>query len=191
MRIARTTALFPILLSSVAVAQTASPATPAAAAPTAPSAQPPRCVAAEHRQFDFWVGNWDVYQTGTDRRVGRNLIESLYNGCAIRENWAPLGGGSGGSLNSWLPGERKWRQTWVDSSNSYAVFEGGMDGEAMVLTGTWPGAAGPGTTPLIRMRYTREAGGAVRQLGEQSTDQGTTWAPSFDLTYRPSRTASD
>ena len=189
MKIARATALLSSLLPSVAVAQTATPAAPAPAA-QAP-APPPRCTSPEHRQFDFWVGQWIVYVTGTDRRVGSNLIESLYNGCAIRENWTAVGGGSGGSLNSWLPGERKWRQTWVDSSNSYVVFEGGMDGEAMVLTGVWPGAAGPGSMPLIRMRYTREAGGAVRQLGEQSTDQGRTWAPSFDLTYRPVAAASD
>jgi hypothetical protein len=27
----------------------------------------------------------------------------------------------------------------------------------------------------------------VRQFGEQSTDEGKTWATSFDLTYRPAR----
>jgi hypothetical protein len=54
----------------------------------------------------------------------------------------------------------------------------------MVLTGLWRGVAN-GRDGLVRMHYTREAGGAVRQRGEVSTDNGRTWAPSFDLTYRP------
>jgi len=55
---------------------------------------------------------------------------------------------------------------------------------AMVLTGLWRGVAN-GRDGLVRMHYTREAGGAVRQRGEVSTDDGRSWAPSFDLTYRP------
>ena len=31
----------------------------------------------------------------------------------------------------------------------------------------------------------KNADGSVRQFGEQSTDEGKTWTPSFDLTYRP------
>ncbi len=170
---------FVLLLSSAALAQT-QPATP----PAAPAAQPPACTTPEHRQFDFWVGNWNVYRTGTEQQVGTSRIETLYNGCAIRENWMPLRGGAGGSLNSWLPQEGKWRQTWVDSGNSYAVFEGQYRNDEMVMTGVWAGAAGPGSRPLIRMYWSRVEGG-IRQRGEQSTDNGQTWAPNFDFTYRP------
>ena len=54
----------------------------------------------------------------------------------------------------------------------------------MVISGIWPGAAGPGSRPLIRMRYRPGADGSVRQSGEASVDEGITWTPSFDLTYR-------
>jgi hypothetical protein len=27
----------------------------------------------------------------------------------------------------------------------------------------------------------------VRQFGEQSTDEGKTWAPNFDFTYKPAK----
>ena len=53
----------------------------------------------------------------------------------------------------------------------------------MVITGKWGG-------PLVRMSYSKNADGSVRQWGEQSTDEGKTWAPSFDFTYRPSANAS-
>jgi hypothetical protein len=139
---------------------------------------PPACAAPEHRQFDFWVGRWDVYPTGTERLVAHSLIERLYGDCVIRENWSPLRGGGGSSLNTWRPHQRRWRQLWADSSNSWVEFVGGMEGEAMVLT------AGDGAT-RNRMTYTREAQGAVRQLVEQSTDGGASWTPQYDFTYRP------
>ena len=158
-----------------------------AAAQTPPGPQPPACTAPEHRQFDFWVGRWDVYPTGKDKLAGRSLIEKLYDGCAIRENWMPIGNSGGGSLNNYVTEEGVWRQTWVDSSNARVEFEGGFNGSAMILTGFWKGANGPGQDGLVRMTYTREPGGAVRQRGELSKDQGKSWAPFFDFTYKAAR----
>jgi hypothetical protein len=146
---------------------------------------PPVCSGAEHRQFDFWLGSWDVSRTGQSDVIAQSLIEKLYAGCAIRENWMPKRGGGGGSLNSYLPDRKMWRQTWVDSSNSYAVFEGGLRDGAMILTGKWKNALGSGTDPLVRIHWTREANGSVRQRGETSDDEGASWKPFFDLTYRP------
>lgn len=165
---------------AAAAAQTA--ATPAPAPAAAPA--PPACATPEYRQFDFWVGAWDVYPTGKDKLVAHSLIERLYNGCAIRENWMPLGGADGGSLNNYVAGEG-WRQTWLDSSGARVEFRGGWDGKAMVLTGMWAGVLGPGQDALVRMTYTRDAQGWVRQFGEASTDAGKTWAVNFDLTYKP------
>ena len=36
----------------------------------------------------------------------------------------------------------------------------------------------------------KNADGSVRQFGEQSSDEGKTWVPSFDFTYRPSAAAA-
>ena len=155
------------------------------ASPSVATAQAgPGCKSPQHRQFDFWVGAWDVYATGTDRLVAHSLIERRYNGCAIRENWMPLRGQGGGSFSAWRSDASGWRQTWVDSSGAWVEFSGGMDGNAMVLTGPWAGAAN-GQDGIVRMRYSPEAGGAVRQHGQVSTDHGATWTDSFDFTYRP------
>ena len=144
---------------------------------------PPACTAAEHRQFDFWVGEWSVTPTGKEQPVASSLIEKLYGGCAIRENWMPLKGAGGGSLNNYVDG--RWRQTWVDSSNSRVEFEGGLADGKMVLTGFWKGVNGPGKDALIRMTYSKNADGSVRQHGEQSTDGGKSWSTNFDFTYHP------
>lgn len=162
-------------------------ASTAQAAPPTPAAV---CTGAEHRQFDFWVGSWDVYTSGTDNRIARSLIEKLYSGCTIRENWMPLKGDGGGSLNMYDPADRRWRQTWQDSSNGRVIFEGGSVDGKIVLTGFWKNAAGPGKDGLVRMTYSRLADGAVRQLGEISSDHGLSWGPFFDLTYKPRGTAN-
>jgi hypothetical protein len=141
------------------------------------------CTSPESRQFDFWVGHWDVTPTGhPDQLVAHSLIEKLYQGCAIRENWAPLNGQDGGSLSSFVAADDVWRQTWVAAGGARAEFKGGWNGHAMVLTGVWPQPGHP--TQMTRMTYTPAADGSVRQAGETSDDAGVTWSPSFDFTYR-------
>jgi hypothetical protein len=166
--------MFAFLLAAAAAAQGVSVA-PAAAAST-PSAAA-ACTAPENRQFDFWVGRWDVYGP-KGRQVAHSLIEKLYNGCGIRENWMPFNNQTGGSLNIYLPAEKHWEQFWIDSGGSRAIFIGGWNGKAMVIQGKWG-------RPLVRITYTPNADHSVRQFGEQSTDEGKTWTPSFDFTYRP------
>jgi hypothetical protein len=151
----------------------------------APAGSAPGCASAQHRQFDFWVGRWDVYPTGKDKQVARSHIENLYGGCVIRENWMPFSGTPGGSLNTYDPGDGKWHQVWMDAGNARVSFDGEYAGDRMILTGSWKGAEGPGKDGLVRMTYSRLEGGAVRQFGEISKDQGATWKPFFDFTYKP------
>jgi hypothetical protein len=154
-----------------------------------PAPAPPACVTPEHRQFDFWVGRWDVYPTGTEQLVAHSLIERLYDGCVIRENWMPLAGAGGGSLNSWVPAQGRWRQLWADDRNAFRDYVGGLQDGAMVLVATT--VRPDGSAVLSRMRFTREEGGAVRQHGSQSTDGGRTWTDQYDFTYRPARAAAE
>ncbi|MFC7537675.1 hypothetical protein ACFQPG_09895 [Sphingomonas sp. GCM10030256] len=151
----------------------------------APPAAQQGCTAPQARQFDFSVGRWDVFPTGKTTLVAHSLIEKLYGGCAIGENWIPLKGSAGGSLSNFDEHDARWHQTWVDSNGSRVEFDGGLTGGKMVLLGYWRGLNGPGQDALVRMSYTRNADGSVRQLGEQSLDHGLSWAPSFDFTYKP------
>jgi hypothetical protein len=156
----------------------------------APPTPAPACTGPEHRQFDFWVGRWDVYPTGKEQLVAHSLIENLYSGCVIRENWMPLKGTAGGSLNTYDPEDKRWHQIWMDAANGRVSFDGGFQKGKMVLTGNWRGAQTPGQDGLVRMTYSKLDGGAVRQFGEISTDKGATWKPFFDFTYRPSTAAN-
>jgi len=62
-----------------------------------PPAKP--CQAIEHRQFDFWVGQWDVFGPA-GKKVGENKIELIADGCALLEQWSGNGGVTGKSLTS-------------------------------------------------------------------------------------------
>lgn len=153
------------------------------------AAPPPACEPAEHKQFDFWVGSWDVYRSDTNQHVAKSLIGKLYGGCAVRENWMPLNGfGAGGSLNSYRPEEKRWRQVYTGAGNGWAEYVGGMEGGAMVIVGTQIILNGSKTPASIT--YKRGEGGVVYQIGDQSSDGGKTWKLSYHFTYRPAGSLS-
>ncbi len=148
---------------------------------------PAGCDTPESHQFDFWVGTWEVHPNGADKIIAHSLIEKKYTGCAIRENWMPVGQelkGGGGSLSLYEPRKRQWRQAWVDSSGTRVDLDGAFADGIMSITGTWENFAGPGKDALVRMRYQLQPDGQVRQWGDNSTDGGKTWQPSFDFLYR-------
>ena len=50
----------------------------------------PSCTQSAYRQFDFWVGEWDVVDT-RGQPAGVNRIEKTLNGCALHETWTSAG----------------------------------------------------------------------------------------------------
>lgn len=140
-----------------------------------PTNKPAPCTAPEHRQFDFWLGDWDV-RDGTGKLVGRNSITAVHKGCVLLESWNGDGGMTGTSLNLYSPERRKWRQTWVDSSGGVLEIEGGFADGRMVLT------SAPGSS-INRITWQQLPDGRVRQLWEVSSDSGTNWKTAFDGYY--------
>ncbi len=148
----------------------------------APPPKPPTCDAAEHRQFDFWVGKWDVSDTKDGAPAGTSRIELLYGGCTLRENWSQTGF-SGGSLNTYNAIDKRWHQTWTDSTGSWREFVGGIEDGRMILVWRHPSVRFPGKTVQERMIFTPNPDGSVRQYSDQTID-GTTWIERYDYTYR-------
>ena len=139
------------------------------------------CSAPEHRQFDFWVGDWDVTNPA-GKPAGHNRIEPILGGCALRETWAGAGGSHGTSYNAWDRQRRHWHQTWVDDDGLVLELEGGLKDGKMVLEGETLDSSG--ATVRNRITWEETAPGAVRQLWEVSTDRGGTWKVIFDGRYR-------
>ncbi|MEO5773691.1 MAG: hypothetical protein ABIQ32_06190 [Sphingomicrobium sp.] len=155
-------------------------------AQTSTQPAPARCDSPESHQLDFWVGYWEVRPNGSDKVIAHSLIEKRYAGCAIRENWMPLGKektGGGGSLSLYDQRRHQWRQAWIDSSGTRVDFDGGFRDGVMTIAGTWENLSGPGKDARVIMHYQQLPSGEVRQWAEQSAD-GKQWAPSFDFLYR-------
>jgi hypothetical protein len=117
---------------------------PSAAKPAAPVSAA-ACNTAEHRQLDFWIGDWDVKiraRNAPDKdawgeSTGTQHVESILGGCAINENFSAGGPQpwAGKSYSVWVPKLGKWRQTWVDDSGNYLAFTGGIEAGTMTLYG--------------------------------------------------------
>lgn len=173
-----------MLTATFLLALQAAPQTPAN-----PPPRPPACDSEAHAGFDFWLGEWDVYPNGQEAKIANSRIERKNNGCAVIESWMPLGGASGTSLSHYDAATGQWHQKWVGSSPGAVEFAGGLSDGAMVLTGRWPSPQAPHR--LIRMTYTSNDDGSVRQFGESSTDHGVSWQSAFDFLYRPKRDSSE
>jgi hypothetical protein len=190
----RAACLAAALLATLSTAAIAAQDTPAATAATPPQPRavpPPACQDAAHRQFDFWLGDWDVFGV-KGKQVGRSRIESVLGGCVVAEAWSSASGpaSDGRSHNLYNAATGHWEQFWVDASGSRLVLSGGLSGRSMVLEGEQPRAdAKTGVKQRERITWTPNADGSVRQLWESSGDGGKTWTVAFDGTYRHTGTA--
>jgi hypothetical protein len=164
----------PLLLAAVSADVTGGSDSPAPTPAQAP------CAAPEYRQFDFWVGNWDVMEEG--KLAGTNQIDSTLGGCVVHENWKGAKGMVGTSLNVYDAPAGKWRQSWADSNGSVLLLEGEFRDGKMVLEGSRPGKGG-----VVRHRISWQRIGGdpnrVQQLWEVSKDGGKSWSAVFDGTY--------
>jgi hypothetical protein len=136
----------------------------------------------EARQFDFWLGEWDVHPTANmSVLAGYNKITRAAEGCLIVENWTSAGPHAGMSLNYYDPTTGKWNQKWVGSGQDITEFTDGVYADGMMrfkFTGRNP----DGTTFQGRLTFTN-MDGKVRQHSERTSDNGNTWQTIYDFTY--------
>lgn len=140
------------------------------------------CSTNAHYQFDFWIGEWEVYNTQADTVVGYNRIEKILNGCVIEENWTGSGGFKGKSFNTYNPLDSTWSQVWVDQAGNTLHFSGEYANDQLALKGKQQTVDGIVWYTLDF--YRQRADQTVRQIWKMSTDQGANWSVIFDGTYK-------
>jgi hypothetical protein len=162
-----------------------SPQGPALRSASAAEASPPHaCAAAENRQFDFWLGDWDAAEAGGAAKVARTRVERILAGCVLHELYHGADGHQGESFSLYLAAKGVWHQTWVTNRGEFLVIEGRFDNGQMILSGVEQLAGGKqrqvrGTWKPVR--------GGVRETAITSADGGKTWQPWFDLLFTPHR----
>jgi hypothetical protein len=148
------------------------------------------CTAPPYREFDFWLGDWDV-RNAAGQLLGHNRITKRHGGCVIAEEWEGASGGSGSSFNTYDQQTRQWHQFWVDatgtnwlssdSQGNPVTLRGGIHDGAMVLSSHPDTLRSIG---LTRVTWRPLPDGRVRQTFESSSDGGKTWTVSFDGFYK-------
>jgi len=146
--------------------------------------QAPCKYTAEFRQFDFWVGEWNVIATQGQAPAGESRIELILGDCVVLENWKSIGspGYAGKSYNTYNASLKRWEQFWVDNSAGTIHFHGSLkDGVMDYWTDDLPQP--DGTVLRRHLQFFRQDANHVRQFSQGSKDGGKTWFVEYDLTY--------
>ena len=150
------------------------------AASTTPA--PPDCSGDAYRQFDFWLGQWQVTTIdaqGVEQKAGENSVQADLKGCTVTEFWRGSRGINGRSLNVYDRNSRQWKQFWVDNSGGVLELEGSSPkaGEMLMQSKSSNGQ-------IQRIHWQQLENGDVRQHWQSSTDNGSSWTTVFDGRYR-------
>lgn len=141
------------------------------------------CCTENHRSFDFWIGEWEVYDQAGQTLLGTSVISLVEGGCVIQEEWTSATPGyTGRSLNLYERNSGTWRQYWIDVQGNLLQLEGGMEGSSMVMGNVVPARD---TIPesINRISWTPQEDGRVRQTWKTSSDSGENWTTLFDGFY--------
>lgn len=133
-----------------------------------------------YTHFDFWLGEWDVFVG--DVKVGDNKITKQDGGCAVLEQYTTARDYTGQSLNFYDPSDGLWKQFWLDKTGGLTKY---------VETERRPGylqfLSGPDSVPAnfgtLKMTFTLNEDGSVRQHMEQQQTPESEWQTVFDGKY--------
>jgi hypothetical protein len=163
---------FVVALAVVAVA--------VASLPAQRTPPPPACAAPAFHALDFWVGEWEVSDTG-GRVIAKSSIGRSHAGCSITEHWMPLQGPDGESISWYTADDSTWHQQWVGGGGWIARFAGWAHDGTVTIVETESSMAAFGKN---RMSYTLLPDGRVKQTVDNTTDGGKTWTSQFVGYYR-------
>ena len=90
------------------------------------------CCSEFHNQFDFWVGDWKVFDS-VGNKLGENSITKLEDNCILNEHWVGAKGYSGRSYNYFNRTDSTWNQLWIDNTGSHLELKGNLVNGRMVL----------------------------------------------------------
>jgi hypothetical protein len=189
-----TAALLLMSTAGMATSQTGQSAPPAPVPAQTPASPAPfDCTGPEYRQFDFWIGDWDVVWNPENRISGapppgakpaRNVVTKIHDGCVVFENWDDQRGGTGQSFNIFDRVTQRWHQTWVSNTGSLNQYWGELKNGRMVFVGQVP--LGPAMRfqgrRTIRLSFIPMGPDTVRQFSEALNSDGT-WSVNYDLIY--------
>ncbi len=139
------------------------------------------CCAPENKQFDFWIGDWEVFNE-KGQKIGENLVEPLEDHCIISENWKGLQGNSGKSFNYYDPEDRTWNQLWISNSGNILKLKGtASEGKMLLKSELQENEKGKFYNQIT---WTKNKDGSVTQNWELLDENGKKISNAFKGIYR-------
>lgn len=140
------------------------------------------CQGPTYRQFDFWIGDWDTFDSDAPGKpsVARNHVDAVLDGCALHELYQQTDGLTGESFTIYDANRQLWHQSWVTNHGQLLVLEGTLHGKRIVLDGV----DHSDHDARLRVSWERQGDG-VREIAHKSHDGGKRWQPLFDILFRP------
>ena len=139
------------------------------------------CSAPEASQFDFWVGDWDLYSA--DTLTGNNTIYKIMDGCTVQENFSNARSGYlGKSWSVYRPFTKQWHQTWVDNQGDYIALTGTFEDGKMTLS-TAPKKLPNGKEIISRMIFYNITKDSFDWDWQATLDAGVNWNSNWKIHY--------
>jgi len=146
------------------------------------------CSSSKCRQFDFWLGEWELiwFDKDGNEQKGANTITSILNGCVIQEQFDgnPAMNFKGMSVSVFNEKKDLWQQTWVDNNGGYLDFTGGFQNDVMTLSRE---TERNGQEIMQRMRWYDIEKDSIKWAWESSKDGGKSWQTNWLLYYKRKR----
>ncbi|HQV01296.1 MAG: hypothetical protein JNK61_05950 [Bacteroidia bacterium] len=141
-----------------------------------------------YHQFDFWIGNWEVYNP-KNTKAGDSKISSILDQCVILEEWKSANKQNGvlfegKSFNTYNASTKQWQQTWVDNVGGCTEYLNGNFSANKMEFKTNAFLIAADTLAIRKLTFYNLGINKVRQHGQISKDNGNTWNTEFDLEYR-------
>lgn len=140
------------------------------------------CDTDKHNEFNFWVGDWNVYDVN-GKLIGTNQILKMQSNCVMQENWeSKVSPSKGTSYNYVNLTDKTWNQVWVDNSGFSLELKGNLQGKSMVLQSLL--VKGQKGDYYNRVTWTPNTDGSVTQLWEYISTEGKVVAEAFKGIYK-------
>jgi hypothetical protein len=142
------------------------------------------CDEPPYHALDFWIGEWNVFDSADGSKAGESSIQRILKGCAIEVNRVGAEGEKVKELFYYNKPEHEWIQVWVGDGGATKQRQLLERSESAAVRFQGKVVHMDGRSHLDRSTVTPLPGRRVRQVIDLSRDQGNSWQVVFDAEYR-------
>jgi len=159
----------------------------AAGAPGKTISDSEACQSTRYHEFDFWLGDWRVFDAASGELVGFDRIEKTMRGCAVQQNLSFLTDlfrnpkfnyrVTGSSIS--VVDNDQWDMLWFDNYGGVVLVNGGLQSDGSMAFTTVKPSAGR----YLRATWTKRSDGSVTNTGYRKQKSTDAWEKYFELVY--------